>query len=132
MNGSDAEASTWAIVSRARWGSRRRGGGARPRRGGDRQRALGGGAAGPRVYRALARPPRFTGGDLGPGLWKVSREAVEHPTLIGGPGATAAERDRQVAARRRLDARFLAHDFTMTAWSIRRVPLGLLVSTAAF
>jgi len=78
------------------------------------------------------RTRRFTGEDLGPGLWKVSREAAEHTNLIGGPGATAAERDRQVAARRRLDARFLAHDFTMTAWSIRRVPLGLLVSTAAF
>src|SRR5437879_13777385 len=79
------------------------------------------------------RTRRFTGEDLGPGLWKVSREAAEHTNLIGGPGATAAERDRQVAARRRLDARFLAHGFTtMTEWSIRRVPPRLLVSTAAF
>src|SRR5205807_8369188 len=76
------------------------------------------------------RTRRFTGEDLGPGLWKVSREAAEHTNLIGGPGATAAERDRQVAARRRLDARFRTHAFTMTAWNLRRVPLGLLVSTA--
>ena len=79
------------------------------------------------------RTRRFASEDLGPGLWKVSREAAEHTNLIGGPGATAAERDRQVAARRRLDARFRTHAFTtMTAWNLRRVPLGLLGSTAAF
>src|SRR5438309_6337683 len=76
------------------------------------------------------RARRFASEDLGPGLWKVSREAAEHTNLIGGPGATAAERDRQVAARRRLDARFRTHDFTMTAWNLRRIPLALLVSTA--
>jgi len=39
----------------------------------------------------------------------VSREAPEHANLIGSSGAAAAERDRQIAAWRVLDAR--PHDF---------------------
>src|SRR2546426_11802586 len=46
------------------------------------------------------RARRFAREDQGPGPREVSREAPEHAHLIGGPGATAAENDRHVAAWR--------------------------------
>src|SRR3989442_5195381 len=55
------------------------------------------------------RAGRFARQDHGPGSRKVSREAPEHANLIGSSGAAAAERDRQIAAWRVLDAR--PHDF---------------------
>ena len=60
---------------------------------------------------------RFARQDHGQGSRKVSREAPEHANLIGSSGAAAAERNRQIAAWRVLDAR--PHDFNPDQTSAR-------------